>query len=99
MSEEVLKALLEIPQVVEIINKCGLSSKTEIKRIMKMAHINDISVDVVNKIQIREDDRKKRDQTYEYKILNNGAYYVYHHWDNNQKIRGTAVGPYPWYEH
>ena len=45
MSEEGLTALYEIPQVVNIINKCGLSSKTEIKKMLKMARRNDIGVD------------------------------------------------------
>ena len=63
MSEEGLNALLEIPKIVEIIRKCGLSSKMEIKKILNMARRNDISVNVVNKILIREDGRKKRNQT------------------------------------
>ena len=53
MNEEGLKALLDIPQVVEIIKKCGLSSKMEIKEMPKMAQKNDISVNVINKIPIR----------------------------------------------
>ena len=53
MSKEGLKALLEIPQVVEIIKKWGLIIRTDIKKILKMAWINNISVDVVNRIPIR----------------------------------------------
>ena len=59
MSEGVLKGFLEIPQAVEIINNCGLSRKTEIKKMLNMAHRNGIIVDVVNKIPIREDSRKQ----------------------------------------
>ena len=49
---------MEIPQVVEIFRKWGLSSKTEIKKILKMKGINDISVDVVNKFLIKMGERK-----------------------------------------
>ena len=63
MNEEGLKALLDIPQVVEIIKKCGLSSKMEIKEMPKMAQKNDISVNVINKTPIREYGRKQQDQT------------------------------------
>ena len=94
MSEELLKALLEIPQVVEIINNCGLGIKTEIKKILKIARKNDISVDVVNNIAIREDGRKKIYQTSIYTILNNGAYYVHHDWDKNQRLRGRGGGAF-----
>ena len=51
-----------IPQVVHIINKCGLSSKMEIKKMLKIAQRNDTSVDVVSKISIREYGRKQRYQ-------------------------------------
>ena len=54
MSEGVLKGFLEIPQAVEIINNCGLSSKMEIKNMLKMAYRDDISVNTLNKIIIRE---------------------------------------------
>ena len=80
MNEEGLKALLDIPQVVEIIKKYGLSIKTKIKKMLNMAWINDIRVNVVNKIPMREYGRKKRDQTSKYTILNNGAYYMHHDW-------------------
>ena len=73
MSEEGLKALLEINQVVDIIKKWYLSSKTVIKKMLKILRINDISVYVVNKIPISEYGRKKRYQTSKYTILNNGA--------------------------
>ena len=52
MNEEVLKDFLEIPQVVEIINKYGLSSTADIKKMLNMAQGNVIRVDVVNKIAI-----------------------------------------------
>ena len=54
MREEGLTPLLEISQVVEIINNCGLSSKMEIKNMLKMAYRDDISVNTLNKIIIRE---------------------------------------------
>ena len=73
MSEEGLKALLQIPQVFEIIKKCGIISKTEIKKMLNMARRNDISSDVVNKIPIMEYGRKKIDQIPKYTILNNGT--------------------------
>ena len=69
MSKEGLRDLLEIPQVVEIIMKWGLSSNKKINKILNMARINAISVDVVNKIPIRKYGRKKRYQTYKYIIL------------------------------
>ena len=82
---------MEIPQVVEIIKKWGFISKTKIKNILKMERRNDISVNVNNKIPIREDGRKKRDKTSKYTILKNGAYYVHNDWEKNQKIRGKVV--------
>ena len=91
--------MLEIPQVVEIIKKSGLSSKTEIKKMLKMACRNDSSVNVVNNIPIREDGRKQQYQTSKYTILNKGAYYLHHDWDKNQKVRGNVVVPCPWYGH
>ena len=78
MSKEGFKYLLEIPQVVEIIKKWGLSRKKDIKNILKMTRRNNISVYVVNKIPIREVGREKIYQTSKYTILNNGAYYVHH---------------------
>ena len=99
MNEEGIKALLEIPQVVDIIKECGLSSKTEIKNMQNMSQRNDISVDVVNKNPIREDGRKQKDQTSKYTILKNGAYYVHHDWDNNQKVRVKVAVPCPGYGH
>ena len=83
MSKEGLRDLLEIPQVVDIIKKCGLISKTEIKSMLTMARRNDISVNVVDKIPIREDGRKQRDQISKYTILKNNAYYVHHNWNKN----------------
>ena len=62
-----------------------------------MAWINYISVNVVNKIPIMEDERRKRDQTSKYTILNNGAYYVYHDWYKNHKVMVKVVFPCPWY--
>ena len=70
-----------IPQVVEIIKKCVLSSKTDIKKMMNMEWRNDVIVNVVNKIPIREDEKNKIYQTSKYTILKNGAYYVHHDWD------------------
>ena len=83
MSEGVLKGFLEIPQAVEIINNCGLSSKTDSKKILKMARRNDISSDVANKIPVREDERKQSYQISKYTILKNNAYYVHHNWNKN----------------
>ena len=99
MSKEGLKDLLEIPQVVEIIKKCGFSSKTDTNKILNMAHINGISVDFINKILIMEDMRKKIDQTSKYTILKNVSYYVHHYWDKNQKVGGDFAVPLPWYGH
>ena len=62
-----------------------------------MAWRNYISVDAVNKIPIMENERRKRDQTSKYTILNNGAYYVYHDWYKNHKVRVKVVFPCPWY--
>ena len=87
MSKELFKALLEIPQVVEIIKNWGLSSNIDINTMLKMARINEISVDVVNNIPIREYGRKKIDQTPKYKIPNNGTYYVHHACYKKQKAR------------
>ena len=81
MSKEGLKDLLYIPQLVEIIKKFFLSSKTDIKKMMNMARRNDIIVYVVNKIPIRKDEKNKIYQTSKYTILKNGAYYVHHDWD------------------
>ena len=75
--------MLDIPQIVGIIKKFGLSSKTEIKKMLNMARRNEINVDVVNNIPSREDGRNKIDQTSKYTILNNGAYYAHHDSDNN----------------
>ena len=91
--------MLEIPQVVEIMKKCGLSSKTEINNMLNMARRNDTSVGVITKIPIREDWRKKRYQTSKYTILKNGAYYVHHDWDKKQKVRGKVALPCPRYGH
>ena len=99
MNEEGLKALLEILQGVEIIKKCGLGSKTETKKILNMERRNDISVDVVNKIPIREYGRKQQYQTSKYTILKNGAYYVNHDRDKNQKVRGKVAVTCPQYGH
>ena len=63
MSKKLLKDLLEITQVVQIIKKWSLSSKTDIKNIPNMAWRNDISVNIVNKISIREYKKNKRYQT------------------------------------
>ena len=93
------KALLDIPQIVGIIKKFGLSSKTEIKNMMKMARRNDISVNFVNKISIREDRIDKIHQNSKYTILKNGAYYVYHYWEKNQELRGNVAVTLPWYGH
>ena len=89
----------EITKLVHIIKKCGLSSKTEINNMPKMVRINNTSVDVVSKIPIKEDGRKQRYQTSKYTILNNGAYYVQHDWDRNQKVRIKVAVPCPQYNH
>ena len=91
MSEEGFKDLLEIPQRVEIVKKCGLIIKTEIDNMLNIAHRNDTIADVVNIITIREDGRKHRYQTSKYIILKNSAYYVYHDWDKNKKVRGKVA--------
>ena len=90
---------MEIPQVVDIIKECGLSSKTEIKNMQNMSQRNDISVDVVNKAPIREDGKKQKYQTSKYTILKNGAYYVHYDWDKNQKVRVKVAVPCPQYVH
>ena len=59
MCEERLKALLEIPQVVEIIKKLGLIIMIEIKKLLKITRRNDISVYFFNEIPIKEYGRKK----------------------------------------
>ena len=38
MREEGLKVLLEIPQLFEIINNCGLSNKADIKKMLDKGH-------------------------------------------------------------
>ena len=99
MSKELFKALLEIPQVVEIINKWVLIINKDIKRMLNMLHINSISVNAVNKIPLRKDGRKKRDQTSKYTILRNGTYYVHHYWEKNQKVREKVAVTCPTYFH
>ena len=99
ISEEVLKSLLEIPQVVDIIKKRVFSSKTDIKKILKTARRNETSDDVVNKIPNRVDGIKNQDQTSKYTILNNCAYYVHHDCDKNHKVRLKVGVPCPWYGH
>ena len=89
--------MLEIPQLVEIINKCGLSGKKDIKKILNMTLRNYIRFDVVNKISLREDTRNKIYQTYKYRIPKNSAYYVNHDWDKNHKVRGGLASLCPWY--
>ena len=85
MCEEGL--VLDIPEVVEKIKKWGLSSNTWISKMLKMVQRHDISVDVINKIPIRKDGRKKRDQTSKYTTLENVAYYMHHDWYKNHKVR------------
>ena len=58
MDEEEFRALLETYPVVQIIKRFGFSSKTDIKNMLNMAWINDISVNVINKTPIGEDGRK-----------------------------------------
>ena len=48
--------------------------KTEIKNMLNMAWINEISVDFINKIPIREGGIKQQDKTSKYTILKNDAY-------------------------
>ena len=79
--------MLEIPQLFEIIKEWGFGIKTYINRMMKMIRINYISVDVSSNIPIRGYGRKKIYKTSKYAILNNGAYYVHHDWDQNQNVR------------
>ena len=90
---------MEILQVVEIIKKCGLIRKTEIKNMPKIERRNNISVIVVNKIPTRVDGRKQRYQKSKYTILKNGAYYVHNDWDKNHKVRGKVAAPCPQYGH
>ena len=61
MCEEGIKASKEIPEVLGIIKKWGLSSMTDIDNMFNMSHRNDTCVDVVNNLPRREDGRKKRD--------------------------------------
>ena len=91
MNEEGIMDLLEITQVVEIIKRCGMSRKTQTKKMLNMLWKHDISIDVVNKIPISEDGRKEQDKTLKYTILKNSAYYVYHDWDKNKKVRGKVA--------
>ena len=84
---------MDIPQLVEIIKKWGLSSNMEIKKMLKTEWRNVISVDIVKNNPIREYGGKKRDKTSKYKILNNDAYYVHHDWDKNQKVRENLAVP------
>ena len=62
-NKEGLNALLEIPHLVKMIKKWWLISRIEIESMINTVQINKISVDVISKILIREDERKKRDQT------------------------------------
>ena len=55
--------LFEIPGVVVIINKWGLIIRIAIYNMVKMERRNDIGVDVVNKLPIREDGKNNQDQT------------------------------------
>ena len=73
MSKERPEDLLKIPEVIEITKKWGFIINMDINKMLKTARINDIIVDVVNKIPIREDGRKKIYQTSKYIILKNGA--------------------------
>ena len=73
MSKERPEDLLEIPEVIEITKKWGFVINMDINKMLKTARINDIIVDVVNKIPIREDGRKKIYQISKYIILKNGA--------------------------
>ena len=96
MCEEEIKALLYIPQLVEIIKKWGLSSRAKIQKMMNMARRYDISVDVVNENQISEDGINKRVQTPKHIIMNNCDYYVQHDWKNNQKVGGDVAVSCPY---
>ena len=66
---------------------------------LKMACKNDISVDVINNIPIREDGWSKIYQTSKYKVLKNGTYYVHHDWDKNQKVREKVEVTCPCYDY
>ena len=52
-----------------------------------MVQRNDIIIDAVTKIPIRQDEIKEIDKTIKYTILKNGAYYVHQYWYKNQKVR------------
>ena len=84
---------MDIPQVVYIIKKWGLSGREEINNMPKMARRYAISVYAINDIPIREDGRKKMYQTSKYKIPKNGAYYVHHDCHKNHKARENVAVP------
>ena len=54
---------------------------------LNMVRIHDISVYVFNDIPMEEYRKNTRDQTSKYTIPNNGAYYVNHGWDKNQRLK------------
>ena len=99
MFEEILEVSLVILEVLVIIREWIFIIKTEIEKIPNMAHINDISLDVMNKILIREDGRNKRYQTSKYTIINNGESCVIHILEKNHKVREKVTVPFPVYEH
>ena len=77
--------------------KLVLSISTYIDNMLKMACRHDISADVVSEIPRRGDFWGERGQNYKYTILNNGAYYVYHDCDKNQKVSEYMKVPCPLY--
>ena len=60
MCEEVIKELFGIPGVLGIINKWVLIIRTYIDN-TKMARMNDMSLDIMNKFPIREYGRKNQE--------------------------------------
>ena len=77
--DEVIKLLLDILEVVGIIKKWVFGSSKLMENILKMAHRNDIVVDVINEISIMEDSRNKRYQTSRYRVRKNGAHSVHYY--------------------
>ena len=91
MRKELIEELLNIHEVVGIIKNWVLSRMSEIDHMVNMAHRNDIILDVVNNLPIMQDERKKRYQTSNYKIMNIGAYYLHNYWDNTHKVTNKVA--------
>ena len=86
MIGEVLKDFFDMPQVVDTTKRWWLSIMKEIKKMLKMAQRNEISVNVFKNIPIRKDGRNKREQTSKQTIPNNGVCFVHHYWYKKQKV-------------